>query len=100
MHILRTDAGVNTLIALKVEGAGDMRVLVKEYQLHPVTRKLLHADFFRIAMDKVLRVTVQVRADRRGQGRQGAGRHCRIRAPRAGHRVSAGGYSGSTSRST
>jgi large subunit ribosomal protein L25 len=60
MHILRTDAGVNTLIALKVEGAGEMRVLVKEYQLHPVTRKLLHADFFRIAMDKVLRVTVQV----------------------------------------
>ena len=60
MHILRTDAGVNTLIALKVEGGGDMRVLVKEYQLHPVTRKLLHADFFRIAMDKVLRVTVQV----------------------------------------
>ena len=60
MHILRTDAGVNTLIALKVEGAGDMRVLVREYQLHPVTRKLLHADFFRIAMDKVLRVTIQV----------------------------------------
>ena len=60
MHILRTDAGVNTLIALKLEGVGDMRVLVKEYQLHPVTRKLLHADFFRVAMDKVLRVTVQV----------------------------------------
>ena len=60
MHILRTDAGVNTLIALKVEGAGDMRVLVKEYQLHPVTRKLLHADFYRVAMDKLLRVTVQV----------------------------------------
>jgi len=60
MHILRTDAGVNTLITFKVKGGGDMRVLVKEYQLHPVTRKLLHADFFRIAMDKVLRVTVQV----------------------------------------
>ena len=60
MQILRTDAGVNTLIALKLDGGGDMRVLVKEYQLHPVTRKLLHADFFRIAMDKVLRVTVQV----------------------------------------
>src|SRR4051812_21003932 len=60
MHILRTDAGVNTLISLKLEGAGDMRVLVKEYQLHPVTRKLLHADFYRVAMDKMLRVTAQI----------------------------------------
>jgi len=60
MHILRTDAGVNTLISLKVEGVGDMRVLVKEYQLHPVTRKLLHADFYRVAMDKMLRVTAQI----------------------------------------
>ena len=33
-------------------------MLVKEYQLDPVTHKLLHVDFYRIAMDKVLRVTV------------------------------------------
>ena len=68
MHILRTDAGVNTLIALKVPGGDEMRVLVKEFQLHPVTRKLLHADFFRIAMDKVLRVTVQVRLTGEAKG--------------------------------
>jgi large subunit ribosomal protein L25 len=33
-------------------------VLVKDYQLDPVTRHLLHADFYTVAMDKVLRVTV------------------------------------------
>jgi large subunit ribosomal protein L25 len=60
MHILHSDAGVNTLISLKLEGLGDTRVLVKEYQLHPVSHKLLHADFYRVAMDKVLRVTVQI----------------------------------------
>jgi large subunit ribosomal protein L25 len=60
MQILHSDAGVNTLIALQLEGAGETRVLVKEYQLDPVTRKLLHADFYRVAMDKVLRVTVPV----------------------------------------
>jgi large subunit ribosomal protein L25 len=60
MHILHSDSGVNTLIALKLEGAGETRVLVKEYQLDPVSRKLLHADFYRVAMDKVLRVTVPV----------------------------------------
>jgi len=60
-RILHSEAGVNTLIALRLDGAGDTRVLVKEYQLDPVSRKLLHADFFRVAMDKVLRVTVPVR---------------------------------------
>jgi len=60
MQILHSDSGVNTLISLKLEGTGDARVLVKDFQLHPVTHKLLHADFYRIAMDKVLRVTVPV----------------------------------------
>jgi len=58
--ILHSDSGVNTLISLKFEGAGDMRVLVKEYQLDPVSHKLLHVDFYRVAMDKLLRVTVPV----------------------------------------
>jgi large subunit ribosomal protein L25 len=60
MQILHSDSGVNTLISLKLEGTGDARVLVKDFQLDPVTHKLLHADFYRVAMDKVLRVTVPV----------------------------------------
>ncbi len=58
--ILRTEQGANTLIALNVPGAGNARVLVREYQLDPVTHELLHADFYRVAMDKVLRVQVTV----------------------------------------
>jgi large subunit ribosomal protein L25 len=58
--ILRTDQGANTLIALNVPGAGNARVLVREYQLDPVTHELLHADFYRVAMDKLLRVQVTV----------------------------------------
>jgi large subunit ribosomal protein L25 len=60
MRILHSDSGVNTLISLKLEGEGDARVLVKEYQLDPVTHTLLHCDFYRVAMDRVLRVTVPV----------------------------------------
>ncbi len=61
LHILHSEGGVNTLIKLKVEGAAaDTHVLVKEYQIHPVTQHLLHADFYRVAMDKVTRVTVPV----------------------------------------
>jgi large subunit ribosomal protein L25 len=59
MQILHA-SGLNTLISLKLEGVADARVLVKEYQLHPVTHKLLHADFYRVAMDRILRVTVPV----------------------------------------
>jgi len=57
LQILRT--GANTLIVLKVDGA-ETRVLVKQYQLDPVKHALLHADFYRVAMDKVIRVTVPV----------------------------------------
>jgi large subunit ribosomal protein L25 len=60
MQILHSDSGVNTLISLKIDGVGDARVLVKEYQLDPVSHRLLHADFYRVAMDRVLRVTVPV----------------------------------------
>ncbi len=60
LKILHSDSGANTLISLKLAGAGDTRVLVKEYQLDPVTHQVLHADFYRIAMDKMLRVTVPV----------------------------------------
>jgi large subunit ribosomal protein L25 len=59
MRILRSDSGVNTLITLKLDG-GATQVLVKEYQLDPITHALLHADFYQLAMDKALVVTVPV----------------------------------------
>ena len=40
--------------------AAQTSVLVKEYQLDPVTQPLLHADFYQLAMDKALVVTVPV----------------------------------------
>ncbi len=59
LRILHSEAGVNTLIGLQYGGA-DTRVLVKEYQLDPIDHKLLHADFYQVAMDKTLTVTVPV----------------------------------------
>jgi large subunit ribosomal protein L25 len=60
LKILHSESGANTLISLKLAGAGDTRVLVKEYQLDPLTHELLHADFHRIAMDRVLQITVPI----------------------------------------
>jgi len=60
LKILHSESGANTLISLKLPGGGDTRVLVKEYQLDPITHQLLHADFYRVAMDRVIQVTIPV----------------------------------------
>jgi large subunit ribosomal protein L25 len=60
LKILHSESGQNTLIALKLAGAGDTRVLVKAFQLDPVTHQVLHADFYRVAMDKLLQVTIPI----------------------------------------
>ena len=72
-RILHSDSGANTLITLRVEGESDARVLVKEYQLDPITHDLLHADFYRVAMDKVIQVTVPItlKGDAKGVKLQG-----------------------------
>ena len=59
LRILHSEAGANTLITLKLDG-GQSRVMVKEYQLDPVTHRLLHADFYQLAMDRAVTVTVPI----------------------------------------
>jgi large subunit ribosomal protein L25 len=73
LKILHSESGANTLISLKLSGAGDARVLVKEYQLDPVTHRVLHADFYRVAMDRAIQVTipVTVKGEPRGVKQQG-----------------------------
>jgi large subunit ribosomal protein L25 len=60
LKILHSESGQNTLIALKLAGAGDSRVLVKHFQLDPITHEVLHVDFLKIAMDKLLQVTIPI----------------------------------------
>lgn len=59
-RILHSESGVNTLIDLSVDGTSSGMVLVKEFQLDPIKKHLLHADFYRLAMDKPITITVQV----------------------------------------
>jgi large subunit ribosomal protein L25 len=68
MRILHSTSGMNTLITLKVPGEADARVLVKEVQLDPLTHQPLHADFYRVNMDRKIQVTVPVaiRGEARG----------------------------------
>lgn len=66
--ILHSKSGVNTLISLKLDGATGTRVLVKEYQIEPISHRLIHADFYKVAMDKALTVTVPIHLEGDAKG--------------------------------
>jgi large subunit ribosomal protein L25 len=57
--ILKSASGENTLFDLDL--AGDRRkVILKEFQLEPLKHRLLHADFYEVALDQTLEVEVHV----------------------------------------
>jgi len=60
--ILHSESGENTLFSLKLSPGGVLpgRVMVKEHQVDPITERVTHADFMRIAMDKAIRVQVAI----------------------------------------
>jgi len=59
LRILHSQSGANTIITLTL-GSESPKVMLKEFQLDPISRAVLHADFYRIAMDKPITVTVPV----------------------------------------
>jgi large subunit ribosomal protein L25 len=56
--VLVSDLGVNTVLELDVEGKETITALIRDYQYHPLTRKLLHADFQQIKLDEPVDVEV------------------------------------------
>jgi large subunit ribosomal protein L25 len=58
--ILHSGSGVNSIISLDVQGQGVSQVLVKEFLLEPIKHTMLHADFYRLQMDKTITVTVSI----------------------------------------
>ena len=60
LEIFHSESGVNTLIDLSVDGGKSGQVLVKEFQVHPTRNELLHFDFYRLALDKKITVSVPI----------------------------------------
>jgi len=65
--VLRSEAGRNTILKLDIAGAGATNAILKSWQVDPIKENFLHADFYRIAMDVAIRVTVPVHV--RGEAR-------------------------------
>jgi large subunit ribosomal protein L25 len=56
--VLKSEHGRNTVIELDVEGKNKLTVLLRDYQHHPVSRAILHADFVQISLDEPVDVQV------------------------------------------
>ena len=59
-RILSGPFGRNTMIALEIPGSEDKHVLVQDWQVHPIKRKLLHVDFLTVNIHDKVEVHVQV----------------------------------------
>ena len=57
--ILKSASGENTLFDLDLGGAR-RKVILKEFQREPLRGKLLHADFYEVALDKAITVKVHI----------------------------------------
>jgi large subunit ribosomal protein L25 len=58
--ILHSDSGHNTIFDLNVEGSALVKAMIVDWQHEPIKGKLLHIDLKRIAMDKMMRVSVPI----------------------------------------
>jgi large subunit ribosomal protein L25 len=60
-RILYSDTGHNTIFDLTIEGAVAAKGMIVDWQNEPLKGHLLHIDIKRIAMDKLMRVSVPVK---------------------------------------
>ena len=57
--ILHSETGHNTIFDLEVSGS-TAKVMIVDWQYEPIKGKLIHIDFKRIALDKLIRVEVPI----------------------------------------
>lgn len=58
--ILHSESGHNTIFDLNIEGGAATKAMIVDWQNEPIKGRLLHIDLKRIAMDKLMRVSVPV----------------------------------------
>jgi len=66
--ILRSESGHNTIFTVQVANGNQENAIVKDWQVDPVSGKLLHVDLYRVAMDVRMRVKIPVHTFGEPQG--------------------------------
>ncbi len=59
-RILNSETGHNTIFDLSLDGGERTKAMIVDWQYEPIKGRLLHIDLKRIAMDKVLKVSVPI----------------------------------------
>jgi len=72
LEAIDTPQRFNTLLTLQFEGT-EKHVLFKDYQVDPVSRKLLHADFLEVQLDQAVTVEVPVVTTGKAEGQTQGG---------------------------
>ncbi len=60
-RILYSESGHNTIFDVEVAGSAAAKAMIVDWQREPIKDRLIHIDMKRIALDKVLRVSVRVK---------------------------------------
>jgi large subunit ribosomal protein L25 len=61
LRILHSESGHNTIFDVDVAGHGVVKAMIVDWQYEPIRDSLLHIDLKRIALDKMMRVSVPVK---------------------------------------
>jgi large subunit ribosomal protein L25 len=61
LRILHSESGHNTIFDVEIAGQGVAKAMIVDWQYEPIRDTLLHIDLKRIALDKMMQVSVPVR---------------------------------------
>ncbi len=65
--VLTSDLGINSLVQLDIEGKS-VNAMIGDYQYHPLSRQLLHADFVQVQDGETVDVKVPLRLTGKSKG--------------------------------
>jgi large subunit ribosomal protein L25 len=68
VKILQSDHGKNSVVELAIAGGDKLTVMVRDYDYHPISRELVHADFLQVKLDHPVDVQVPFRLTGKAKG--------------------------------
>lgn len=68
VSVLKSERGQNTVLQVKVDGASDLLVMIKDFSYHPVTRSLEHVDFIQVNLEEPVEADVPLVTTGRAAG--------------------------------
>ena len=62
------EVGEHSIISLNIDGGEKAEVIVKDFQLHPIKKNIMHVDFFEIEKGKLLKTEIPIRVEGTAKG--------------------------------